>query len=88
MRKDIEQQGRDSRCSAWLSPTFNDKYTMKDQYNYVVARYWSKDDNRLCVYAYGNEVHYGTKAEANRMAELITERADSGEVYKPFFIHA
>jgi hypothetical protein len=58
------------------------------KYNYVIARYWSDDSDSLCVYAYGSEVHYGTKQDAESFARVITKRANNGETYKPFYIDA
>jgi hypothetical protein len=57
---------------------------MKQQYNFVIAKYWNTESNRLCVYCWGTQIQYGTKKEAERMAKWISEK--TGEEFKPFYI--
>jgi hypothetical protein len=54
------------------------------KYNFVIARRWDDERDALCVYAYGSEVHYGTKKDAELMAKGISERSD--DTYKPYYI--
>jgi hypothetical protein len=62
---------------------------MSKIYNYIIARFWDEDEypsetERLCVYTYHKEVHFGTEEEAFNMAERIS-RIKNKE-YKPYFI--
>ena len=62
---------------------------MSKKYNYIIARFWDEDEcptetERLCVYTYHKEVHFGTEEEAFNMAERIS-RIKNKE-YKPYFI--
>ena len=63
---------------------------MSKKYNYVIARFWDEDEcptekERLCIYtSHNREVHFGTKEEAFKMAEDISEKTEIE--YKPYFI--
>jgi len=62
---------------------------MSKKYNFIIARFWDEDEyptekERLCVYTYHKEVHFGTEEEAFNMAERIS-RIKNKE-YKPYFI--
>ena len=62
---------------------------LNKEYNYVIARFWTEDEHRnqkdrLCVYAYGSEVRYGTKKDAYADAKVVSVMTQ--KEYKPYFI--
>jgi hypothetical protein len=44
-------------------------------FNYSVGHYWVKDSGAIGVYAYGNEVHYGTWSSANKFLKYVKSKA-------------
>jgi hypothetical protein len=47
-----------------------------DNFNYVIARLWSKEDNRLNCYTFHTTVFYGNMEDAKNTLEFIKNRAD------------
>jgi hypothetical protein len=58
----------------------------KKKYNFVLARYWydEPDNNSLCCWASGSQVHRGTKEEAEQWAKELSEEQELE--YKAFYI--
>lgn len=55
------------------------------KFNYVIARMWSADDNRLNCYTFHSTVFYGDMEDAQNTLEFIRGRADSNS--SEFNIH-
>ena len=48
---------------------------MKTKYfNYAVGRYWKDGSSAICVYAFGNEVHFGNIKDAKSFLEYVKEQ--------------
>ena len=57
-----------------------------NKYNYVIARFWDEDEktnntqkDRLCVYAFGSVLNFGTKQDAYANAKVVS--AMTGKEY-------
>ena len=44
------------------------------QFNYCVGKYWNGIDGPVSVYAYGNEVFFGTMKEANAFRKYVKDQ--------------
>lgn len=54
-----------------------------EKFSFCIGRPWSTDPTNLCVYAYGTQVHHGTRADAEEYKAY--HEASSGEelqIYK------
>ena len=64
--------------------------TNDKEFYYVIARHWPEyphvDQKKLCVYAYHNEIQYGTKEEANRLMEYV-QSSSRNEKHKDYAIY-
>jgi|AntAceMinimDraft_16_1070373.scaffolds.fasta_scaffold80439_3 hypothetical protein len=49
----------------------------KEQFNYCIARYWNGVDGSLCVYTYGNEIHYGDQEDAESLLEYVNRQNEN-----------
>jgi hypothetical protein len=47
-----------------------------DQFNYVIARKWEKENNQLSCYTFHNTVFYGNIVDARKTLQFIKGRAD------------
>lgn len=52
------------------------------EFNYAIGRYWKGKSGAISTYAFGTEVHYGDKTDAENMRKFIEER--TGKKYKIF----
>lgn len=61
-----------------------------EQFYYVIARHWTEyphvDPEKLCVYAYHNEIQYGTQEEATRLLEYV-QFSERNEKHKDYAIY-
>jgi len=50
---------------------------VKEEFNYVIARYWGDEDGQLGAYCYFSEVHYGTLKDAENFLEYVLEKSEN-----------
>jgi hypothetical protein len=53
-----------------------------EQFNYVIARRWEKENNQLNCYTYFNTVFYGDMEDARNTLEFIRGRADEDKAHE------
>lgn len=58
---------------------------MKKQFNYCVGHYWKGDSGSIGCYAFGSEVHFGTKKQAKDYLEYVKQRSPE-EDWKIFVV--
>jgi hypothetical protein len=54
-----------------------------EKFNYCVGRYWEGTTGALAVYAYGSQVHYDTKKDANAFLKYVKKQSPKHD-YKIF----
>jgi hypothetical protein len=59
---------------------------MNEKYNFVIARRWEEEPDRLCVYAYHTEVHYGDDEYAQALLKHINYKSPN-QIYKIYKIN-
>jgi hypothetical protein len=49
----------------------------EEHFNYAIGRYWNGHTGGVCIYTYGNEVHYGTLENAQELLKYVNEKDDN-----------
>jgi hypothetical protein len=62
-----------------VSELENELKKKMEQFNYVIARRWSKEETQLCCYTFHTTVFYGDMKNAKDTLEFIKSRADEKE---------
>lgn len=59
-----------------------------DYFNYVIARRWEKENNRLDCYSFHSTVFYGDMEDAKKNLEFLRGRADHNpEEYEIYIVN-
>lgn len=62
------------------------KIIEEEKFNYFIARKYDNSE-QLCVYAYGREIHFGTKEEAEFLRDYVMKQKESeGKEYKIYYV--
>jgi hypothetical protein len=60
---------------------------MSDNFNYLVGRWWDKENGQINFYTCGQQVQYGNMKDAESFLEYVQSKESSqGKEYKIFIV--